>query len=68
MSVSRLQKFFLPQTILLQLNAGERYLKQFKQNELGRLKMKIQVFKFEDFCIMKFEFLEKSLNSKTDRN
>jgi len=57
--------FLLPQTILLQLNAGDGYLKHFKQNELLRLKMKIQVFKFEGFSIMKFEFLEKSLNSIT---
>jgi hypothetical protein len=57
--------FLLPQTILLQLNAGDGYLKHFKQNVLGRFKMKIQVFMSEDFSIIKFKFLEKSLNSNT---
>jgi len=41
------------------VNAVDGYLKQFKQNELGRLKMKIQIFKFEDFSIMKFKFFRK---------
>jgi len=48
--------FPIPQILLLRQNSCDGYLKHFKQNVLGRLKIKIQVFKFEDFSIIKFKF------------